>query len=217
MVFLGWTNVFGQIEGDFRRSEFNRDPVQVILRAKALAMVFIEDEWASAVSAGMEIRFYEQFSILADIVHFSYKHELEVPINGSSSNYNEYWQKDDRNYMAYELRYYPSFLEFDMVQFYVNGFSKIGKRFVHTEELYPLGEDEVSRMTSSIRDYGTSIGMHFGDTWGADLNLGAVYRNEIKFEDIHHHNAPTTYTSNVHDDRWLMNIRFSLFFNLNRL
>jgi hypothetical protein len=211
------TTVVAQRELEYYGNEPIRARFETILRFKALAMVAIEDEWAGAVSAGIEFRFFEQFSVLADIVHFSYKHEREVPINGDVTNYDEYWQKDGRSYGAFELRYYPTFLKWGKFQLYFNGFSKIGKRFLHTENLYPLQDGEAERLNSSIRDFGTSIGFQAGSTWGFDLNLGAAYRNEIKSEDIFHTNGPTTYTSGVHDDRWLMNIRISLFFNLNKL
>ena len=189
--------------------------VDLILRAKALSMFMIEDYLITGLSAGAEVQFFDKFSIVVDIVNLRYRNEEEVPINPpESSPYNEYWQKDIRTYLAFETRYYPSFLQFDMWRFYLNGYSKVGGRFLHTQDLYPLKEDQLERLNSNFFDFGSSLGFRFGYWWGFDFNVGAAYRNETKNEDFHHIDAPSTYTKDVNDARWVPNIRASFYFNL---
>lgn len=188
--------------------------LEINVRAKVLGMVFIEDEWARAFSAGTELIFYHHLGVVADIVHMRWKHEREVPINGSySEGYNEYWQKDARNYMAFELRYYPIYRGDWAWTPYINTYSKVGRRFLHTHELYPLdSKSEVYRLNSSFYDFGTSLGVRYEEgSFGADVNIGAAYRNELKNEDYFHENGSWSYASNIRHARWIPNIRFSFF------
>lgn len=184
-------------------------------RAKILGFVIIEDEWIRSFSIGGELIFKDEFSLVADIVHLRYKHEREVPkTQGDYSNYDEYWQKDARNYLAFELRYFPKFVQFENVRYYLNTYSKVGGRFLHTQDLYPLEENEIERLNSNFHDFGSSIGAKIGDPFGIDVNIGAAYRNELKNEDRYHMDGSTTYHSNVNDARWLPNIRVSFFLHL---
>ena len=184
-------------------------------RAKILGFCFIEDEWIRAFSIGGELILKDEISFVADIVHMRYKHEREVPKTpGDYTNYDEYWQKDARNYVAFELRYYPKFVQFENVRYYLNTYSKVGGRFLHTQDLYPLNENEVERLNSHFHDFGTSIGAKIGQRFGFDINLGAAYRNELKNEDRHQTDGSTSYHSNVRHARWVPNIRASFYLHL---
>lgn len=200
-----------------KEEELKQSNVAIAVRAKVLGFVFIEDEWARSFSAGIEVTLFHHLGVVADIVHFRYKHEREVPINGSYNNgYDEYWQKDARNYCALEIRYYPFHTPKMIWNPYLNVYSKVGRRFLHTHELYPLeSESEVYRLNSSFYDLGTSLGVKWNkNIFGWDLNIGAAYRDELKAEDIYHEDESWTYTNNVRDARWVPNIRFSFLWTL---
>lgn len=210
---------FSAFFSDAQESDANAESkTEFAIRAKVLGFVFIEDEWARSFSAGIDVIWFHHLGFIADIVHFRYKHEREVPINGSYSNgYNEYWQKDARNYVAMELRYYPFYKPTLIWRPYLNTYSKVGRRFLHTEELYPLVfESEVYRLNSAFYDVGTSLGVRWNkDVFGWDINFGAAYRNELlKTEDHFHENNTWSYSSNVHHARWVPNMRFSFFWKI---
>lgn len=190
--------------------------VEYILRAKALGFVIIEDLWVRSFSIGGELRFRERFSLTADLVHFRWKFEEEVHYDTTNySNYDEYALYDARNYVAFELRYYPVKAIKDNYRPYLNIFSKIGRRHLHIQENYPSKHDQVIRLNSDFYDLGSAIGLSIGKTFGFDFNMGAVYRWETKSEDIFQKNADPLYTSNVAHNRWDFNIRVSFFYNFS--
>jgi len=191
--------------------------MEYIVRFKPLGMVIIEDLWVRSFSAGVELRYNKQFSFVADIVHFRWKYEREVyKTPGNVEDYDEYAQFDARNYLAFELRYYPQFKKnISEVRPYINLFSKIGGRFLHTQDQYPLDDQEVFGLNSSFYDLGTSLGCSIGNRFGFDFNVGAVYHWENKNEDVYQKNGPMLFRSSIANNRWIGNIRVSFYYNFN--
>lgn len=213
ILFYGILNSsFGQTTDSIAPKK--NSPVQWNIRAKALVGGLFEDQFAIAFSAGSELRFKKQFGIVFDVVHMHYTHEREVYKDGSYTDYDEYWQRDSRNYCVLELRYYPTFLSFSGWDMYLNGYSKLGKRFLHTHELYPIATSEIERLNGSLFDVGTSLGLSKQFNFlGFDVNLGAAYRNELRNEDYRLDDGTYLYVSDVRQARWIPNIRFSFYFS----
>lgn len=189
---------------------------EFLLRAKAMGGFIIEDRWMRSFSTGGEVRFYDQFSLVADIVHFRFRNEEEVFDQPDPDYYSEYSEYDSRNYLAIELRYYPPFLKFnESFRMYWNLYSKWGGRHVELQDNYPLKEGTRTRINGEFYDFGTSLGLQGGEFWGVDFNIGAAYRNETRDEDIYHEDGSTSFQGSVEQDRWLLNCRMSLFLNLS--
>lgn len=188
---------------------------EYIVRAKALGFVIIEDLWVRTFSAGAEVRWNERFSIAADIVHFRWRYETEVyNVPDDPEAYNEYSEYDPRNYLALELRYYPSFLEFESFRLYVNGFTKWGKRRTYLENNHPVTTGSTIRLRSDFMDLGTSIGAQIGSNWGFDCNIGAAYRRERIIRDVLNEDQ-TLSEEHKTDDHWIPNIRVNFYYNLS--
>jgi hypothetical protein len=187
---------------------------ECMIRAKALGFVIIEDRWVRSFSAGTELRFFDQFSIVLDYVHFRFRNETEVYTTPDYSEYVEYSEFDARNYLATELRYYPRFFSSFNYRPYVNVSSKFGKRNLYLEDNYPLEEGTVLKLNSQFYDLGASLGMEIGKRFGFDFNLGYAHRFETKSEDIYHEDGTKTFTKNVPDNRWIPNVRVQFYWNL---
>lgn len=200
----------GQEENDYRRFEF-------LIRAKPLGFVIIEDIWVRSFSIGTEIRYNKRFSLVADLVHFRWKYEKEVYLTpGNYEDYDEFALFDARNYVALEFRYYPQISKLsDFYQPYINLYSKIGGRFIHVQEGYPLDKNEVYRMNSDFYDIGASLGMQIGEKLGFDFNIGAMHRWETQAEDIYQEDGTTVYTKDVNANRFSPNIRVNFFYNFS--
>lgn len=188
--------------------------IECILRGKALGFFIIEDRWVQSFSAGTELRFYDQFSIVLDFVHFRYRNETEVYTTPDFSEYDEYSEFDARNYLATELRYYPSYFSTFKYRPYINVYSKFGKRNLYLEENYPLKEGTLFKLNSDFFDLGASLGMSIGKRFGFDFNLGFAHRFESKSEQFYHENESITYTYNVPNNRWTPNVRVQFYWNL---
>ena len=201
---------FGQDENEYRRFEY-------FIRAKPIGFVIIEDIWVRSFSIGTEIRYNKRFSFVADLVHFRWKYEKEVYLTpGNYDEYDEFALYDARNYVALEFRYYPQIYKLsDFYQPYVNIYSKIGGRFIHVQDAYPLEKNEVYRMNSDFQDFGASLGMQIGDKLGFDFNIGAMHRWETQAEDIFQEDGSTVYTKDVNANRWSPNIRVNFFYNFS--
>jgi hypothetical protein len=197
-----------------------REPVtdlknfEFLVRGKALGFVFIEDVWARSFSIGTEFRFREQFSFSADIVHFRWRFEYE-PYPPPKPFY-EYSQCDARNFLILEFRWYPLLRNNGTVaKPFITLFSKIGKRHLETEPGYELNEGDAFTLQSRFYDSGIGLGTQIGGKWGLDVHIGSAYRTEKKSESIFHANADPTYTSNVLDYQWLVNMRLNFYWNFS--
>ncbi len=203
--------LFGTIFSQYSATTRN---VQLLARGKALGFVIIEDRWVRSFSAGAELKLYDQFSIVADIVHFRWRYEEEVHDLPDKEDYSEYSLYDTRNYLALELRYYPKFFRPKYVWPYINVYSKLGgKRNLYVEEKYPLTEGDVFWLNSSFYDLGFSAGAQMGGRFGVDVSIGAAFRKENKSEQVYHIYSPVTITENDQENRWLGNIRVNFYWN----
>lgn len=200
----------------FAQNHFVHDYVQFFARGKALGFVIIEDRWVRTFSLGTEIKLYKRFSLVADVVHFRWRYEEEVHDLPDPEKYSEYSQYDARNYLAFELRYYPQFKRLsDDFMPYINLFSKFGKRNVRNEDKYPVKDKDVIHINGAFQDVGMSLGFEAGSRFGFDFNMGAVYRWENRDEQVFHLNEPLTYNKNVTQNRWMANIRVSFYWNFS--
>lgn len=188
--------------------------VECMIRAKALGFFILEDKWVRSFSAGTELRFYDQFSIVIDIVHLRYRNETEVYTTSDFSEYTEFSEYDSRNYLATELRYYPAYFSSYSYRPYINVYSKFGKRNLHLEDDFPLKEGTLLNLNSQFYDFGSSLGLEVGKRFGFDFNLGLGHRFETKSEDFYHEDGSKTFTKDVPDYRWTPTIRFQFYWNL---
>lgn len=193
-------------------------PVEFIARGKALGFVIIEDTWVRSFSVGTEVRFYEQFSFVVDVVHFRWRYEEEVYFGtdfDQSGNYTEYSQYDPRNYLALESRYYPSFLQREKFKPYINVLGKWGKQKTYLEDKYPIEEGTILRSHTRFLDFGPSLGISYGERFGIDVNVGAVYRQATRSEDIFHMDQPVSFVQDIQENLWIPNIRVNFFYNFS--
>jgi hypothetical protein len=218
LIYVLILTLLFNLNAESQDTTVNQSKKEVLLRGKALGFVIIEDHWVRSFSAGGEIRFNEQFSLCADIVHFRWKNEREVYSEpGNYENYEEYALFDARNYIAFEARYYPTiFPKTALVKPYLNALGKIGGRFIHIQDDYPPDDMEVIRLNSDFQDLGASLGIQIGRKWGFDVNLGAAHRWETKNEDIYRENMANLYTKEIPDNRWVFNMRVQFFLNLSQ-
>lgn len=193
-------------------------PVEFIARGKALGFVIIEDTWVRSFSVGTEVRFYEQFSLVVDVVHFRWRYEEEVYFGtdfDKSGNYTEYSQYDPRNYLALESRYYPSFLQKKEFKPYITLLGKWGKQKTYLEDKYPIKEGTVLRSHTRFWDLGPSLGMSYGERFGIDVNIGALYRQANRSEDVFHLDQPVSFVQDIQENLWIPNIRVNFFYNFS--
>ncbi len=179
-------------------------------RFKALGFVFIEDEWASSVSLGIEQKLNPSFSLVADIVHHRWKHEREVHDLPDPEQYSEYAQRDIRNFLAFEFRYYP-FVKRQKKDnhLYVNLYSKIGLRRLFVEDKFPLELNDQIQLKGRFVDFGVSLGLSTGTRFLGDVNVGAAYRSELYNEEVYASGAISEFRNDVSKKGWVPNIRFT--------
>lgn len=193
-----------------------QQPVEVFARFKTLGFVFIEDFGTWSGSVGTQLRLGGHFGLVVDVVHFRWYREQEIYTDpGNTHDYYEVTQTDARNYLATELRYYPIHTS-KLTPFapYLNMYSKYGKRKLRSDTEYTVEPGLPRTINSDLFDWGASVGTEIGTTMGVDVNLGFCYRWENRFQDIYAGpGLPITYTENDPHNRFLFNIRVSLFWN----
>lgn len=190
------------------------------LRGKAMTMVAIEDNWFSSISLGAEYRFHKRFSIVLDAVHYSRKFEREVPKNNDVSDYDEYDQRDRRNYLALELKYhFVQFKKWNNSSLYFNLYSKTGARQIRTDGKYPLEKNETYHLNGNFADVGLSLGvmMNFTQNFGLDLNIGACHRFERHSYWKTDDEMNTVYFPQRAYNQFLPNIRLNFFWTFKPL
>lgn len=187
-----------------------------VLRSKALEGVIFEDVYPRSHSFGFETIFLERFSVCADIVNFRWKRDVEVYESFSSDDYEEFAEFDSRNYLAIELRHYPSALSWNIIQVYYNALTKIGRRHIELDDGYPMYDGMVVRSNSDFYDLGLSVGGKFGGYIGVDVNFGVALRNETRSEDIFNENGPISYPGKIQTLTWLPNMRLNFFCSISR-
>lgn len=189
---------------------------EFLIRGKALSMVAIEDNWATAVSVGTEFRLFNKFSFVADLVYFRRRFEEEVYDNWpNTETYNEYSQLDTRRYIAFEFRYFiPRKVSNPELRPYINVFNKFGNRDWRTEDKFPLEDGDLYQMFASITDIGTSFGLTTGASrLGVDFNLGIAYRFETQNTETFQSSGPLLYDYNIDANKIRGNMRLNFFWN----
>lgn len=216
-VFLAGFLISVKLTNAQEKEISKKSRTEYILRGKAFSSFIVEDVWISSVSLGMEVKFADRFSIVADAVYSRWKFEKEVYIGTNYEEYNEYSKYDTRNYLAFELRYYPK-LNWVSYQWkwYFNVFSKIGQRIVHVQNNYPKDEGEIYRIRGTFNDLGLSLGVQVGRRFGFDFNAGAALRTESRTEEVYHDQAPFSLNEINKEQRWIGNVRLHLYYNLSR-
>ncbi len=190
------------------------------LRGKAMTMVFIEDNWYSSVSIGTEYRFSKRFSMVLDAVHYSQKDEEEVHNNPNDyDDYDEFAKRDQRNYLAFELKYhYIRFKEYN-TSLYVNLYSKTGEHKIRKEADYPIQKNERFYLNGNFADAGLSLGININITenFGMDVNLGICKRFERQSYWKSDENLTFAYYPQQSYSKLLPNIRVNFFWTFNSL
>jgi hypothetical protein len=184
------------------------------IRGKIFSFVIIEDVWPTGVSIGVERKFHPHFSWVFDLAHFRWKYEREVYDLPDPDKYNEYAQRDARNFLYGEFRYYP-FREYNSKfnHFYISVYSKFGVRHLRNEEKFALSEDlEPIQIKSKFADFGLNLGLMIGTKVLLDFNMGPAYRWEIKNQELYRTIGPSEFQNGVKDYRWVVGSRFTLAF-----
>ncbi|WP_341901066.1 hypothetical protein [Fluviicola taffensis] len=198
----------------------DNSPAKFYLRGKAMTMVVIEDNWYSGISLGAEYRFHKCFSVVLDAVHYSNKSEREVSKNGDVSDYDEYAQRDRRNYLAIEFKYhFIQFKKWNNSSLYFNVYSKIGAHSIRTEDKYPLKENERYHLNGNFEDVGISLGINinFTHNFGMDINLGACRRFEKQSYWKTDDNLNLVYSPQKTLNEFRPNIRLNFYWTFTRL
>jgi hypothetical protein len=212
VAFLLFAN-FGQGQDDTSDKVKN---FEFLVRGKALSMVAIEDNWATAVSVGTEVRLFNTFSFVADLVYYRNRLETEVYENWpDTEQYTEYAQLDTRRYLAFEFRYFiPRKITDPKLRPYVNVFNKFGNRDWRTEDEFPLEDGDLYQMFASITDIGTSFGLTTGASrFGVDFNLGIAYRFETQNTETFQSSGPLLYDYKIDASKFRGNMRFNFYWN----
>jgi hypothetical protein len=181
------------------------------IRGKLLSFVIIEDVWPSGVSIGVERKFHPHFSWVFDLAHFRWKYEREVYDLQNPNSYKEYAQRDARNFIYGEFRFYP-FSEYNgrFNHFYISAYSKLGVRHLRNEEKFPLREDlEPIQIKSKFTDFGLAVGFMVGTTGLVDFNIGTAYRMEIKNQELFRKIGPSEFQNGVKDYGWVVGSRLT--------
>lgn len=189
--------------------------LEFLVRGKALSFVLIEDNWATSVSVGTEVRLYDKISFLVDLVYFRRRFEEEVFDQPNSNHYSEYSQLDTRRYLAFEFRYFlPRNIPDTIFRPYVNVFNKWGKREWRTEDKFPLKDGDLYQMFAPITDIGTSIGLTTGESrFGVDFNIGIAYRFESQNIETYLTNGALLYEYNKDVSAFRGNMRLNFYWN----
>lgn len=210
-IFLVCFNIFSQ-----ESLQKKLKPFEISLRMKGLSFVIIEDLFPRAHSIGVQCRFNEHFGIVLDVVNFRWLREQEIPYEpGDYTNYYEVNQKDNRYYLAGELRYYPFRIgKLGITMPYINIYSKWGKRKLRSQDEYQPGYEQPFNLNSSIFDLGASLGCEVGDRFGFDANIGFCYRWEKGSQDYFTDSQfILSHGNSLNHNRFLGNIRVSFYWN----
>ncbi len=184
------------------------------VRGKVFSFVILEDVWPTGVSIGVERKFHPHFSWIFDLAHFRWKFEREVYDLPDPDEYSEYAQRDARNFLYAEFRYYP-FFEYStrFNHFYVSAYSKLGVRYLRNQEKFPLREDfEPILIKSKFTNFGLNVGFMIGTKVLLDFNMGPAYRMEIKNQELYRTTGPSEFQNGVKDYRWVVGSRLTLAF-----
>ena len=200
----------------------------ILLRGKASTFFIIEDIYFNNWNIGLEYRFAERHSIGIDFVHFRWRFEHDIYIDGMETGYGPD-SYSRRRYLLVDYRYYPfkGLMNSHKIDPYINPFVKMGRRKVWTNEPNTFYTDNdfmnIRNQRSDFTDYGLALGLNYNftenDRIGLDVNIGAVYRElRILYEEQY------DYDTEVFNERfsgnhsyWKFHMRLNLYFKLYKL
>ena len=211
-----------------RAQDDSRSNKSLLLRGKASGFVIIEDVYFTNLNIGLEYRFAERHSFGVDFVHFRWRYEHDIYIDGmeTGSGPDSFSR---RQYMLVDYRYYPFryFMKNFRIDPYVNPFVKMGKRKVWTNDPNTFFEDNdlssIRNQRADFTDYGFALGLRFDfgsrDQFGLDANIGAVYREtRILYEeqfDVSSSQFVERFSGK--DVYWKPHMRLNLFYRLCKM
>lgn len=200
----------------------------IFLRGKASTFVIIEDIFFQNWNLGAEYRFSEHHSVGIDYVHFRWRSEDDIYIDGmeTGSGPDSYSR---RRYLLLDYRYYPfsHFMQKHRIDPYLNPFVKMGRRKIWTNDPNTFYWDNdisaIRNQRADFTDYGFALGLRFdfgeNDRIGLDANIGAIYREtRILYEEQY------DYTNDLFIERfsgrhyqWKMHMRLNIYVRLFKL
>lgn len=164
-----------------------------LLRGKASTFFIIEDIFFQNWNLGAEYRFAEHHSVGIDFVHFRWRHEEDIYVNGveTGSGPDSFSR---RRYLLLDYRYYPfsQLMRKKYIDPYLNPFVKIGQRKIWSNDPSTLYWDNdlsgIRNQQADFIDYGFALGLRYdfgvNDRFGVDANIGVVYREtRIQYEE----------------------------------
>lgn len=199
----------------------------LLLRGKAFGMFIIEDLFFNNYNLGLEYRFAECHSFGIDYVHFRWRREYDIYVDGydSGSGPDAFSR---RRYLLVDYRYYPfrRMMPNKGFELYINPFMKLGRRKIWTNDPYTYYSDNdlssIKDQRSDFADYGFAIGtrVDFGSNnrFGMDVNIGAVYRDvSIRYEEQYDYDSET-YIERFSGKRyyWKPHMRLNLYWRFLR-
>jgi hypothetical protein len=191
---LGMITAFAQLNAQEDHESYN----SFLLRGKASTFVIIEDIYFQNWNLGGEYRFAQHHSVGIDYVHFRWRHEEDIYIDGmeTGSGPDTYSR---RRYILLDYRYYPfsHLMQKHRIDPYLNPFIKMGRRKIWTNDPNTLYWDNdisaIRNQRADYTDYGFALGLRFdfgeNDRVGLDANIGAIYREtKIHYEEQYDYN-----------------------------
>jgi hypothetical protein len=196
----------------------------VFLRGKVSAFFLIEDAFFRNANIGAEFRLLERHSFGIDYVFFRWRYEQDSLIDGmdAGGGPSSYARRD---YLLVDYRFYPfkKLMEEKQIDPYINVFTKIGKVKSWSEDgaYFSTFDKQVYGSKLHFNDFGIAGGLKvdFGlhDRFGIDVNIGAVYRRENRYEEYGYDftlNEP--FTTNLHQEsfKFRPHMRLNLYFRV---
>lgn len=187
LFFFLTTSVFSQIayEDDLKTG--------ILLRGKILGFVIFEDWWVLNATAGAEFRFSKNFSLGADFVHMHNIYEQEDYYDSlNPDKYREYAQKNKRNCLLVDLRFYPwqQLFHGKKLKPYLSAFAKFGGANQYAKEEWKFIDGDIVRQNEDFYDLGLTAGAHWNfenRIGGLDFNIG--YCRRFTIENVEYYSA----------------------------
>lgn len=197
----------------------------VLLRGKATVCGVIEDLYFQNWNLGAEYRFAKHHSFGIDYVHFRWRYEYDIYVDGEETGSGPD-SFSRRRYLLADYRYYPSsdLMRTDGVEPYFNLFAKMGRRKIWTNDPDTFYSDNdvkaIRNQRADFTDYGFALGLRidFGvnDRFGLDANVGLVYRDtRILYEEQYDYdNAVFVERFAGNHNYWKPHMRLNLYVKL---
>jgi hypothetical protein len=200
----------------------------ISLRGKAFTTAIIEDIYFQNLNTGVEWRFAEKHSVGFDFVHFRWRFEDDIYLDGEEKGYGPD-SFSRRRYLLIDYRYYPFrvLIKEKHIDPYLNPFVKVGERKIWTNDASTFfSEHDIPRVKShraDFIDYGAALGFRYkfkeDGRVGIDVNIGAVYREtRVRYEQRYDSSIDTFsdhYFRKYHN--WHPHMRLNIFVKICKL